>query len=157
MNYWLNIHHPREKSSESFQNQCNVYVQEKTSTYKDKIHDGDICFIYETARPDHPVNVKEVNGSRRVADLRRGARSLIAMVRIKGEFQNHEFWWDDDKYIGLFETEILEVSRISITAINEAFNNNGVNSRFVSVVNGGIKPVEKRKARILKRLMRQDV
>lgn len=157
MNYWLNVHHPREKISESFQNQCNIYVQEKTENYKDKIKNEDICFIYETARPDHPVKVKESNGSSRVADLRRGARSIIAMVKAKGEFIDHEHWWDDDKYVGLFETEILEVGRIPITTINEEFKNSGIQSRFVPVVFGGIKPVEKSKAKILERLMRKNV
>ncbi len=78
------------------------------------------------------------------------------MVKIKGEFQDGEWWWDEDKYIGFFETEILEVNRVAVTSINDAFNNSGVKSRFVPLVYGGIKPVINRKARILERLMRKD-
>ncbi|MFC1913635.1 hypothetical protein ACFLX7_05575 [Chloroflexota bacterium] len=157
MSYWLSVHHPREIINESFQTQCNVYVQKKTELYKDKIHDRDICFIYETTKPNRIVKLKEGNGSSRVVNLRQGAKSMIAMVRIDGEFEERKHFWDEDEYIGLFRTEILEVSRISYSIINQEFKNNGIDSKFVVFVNGGIKPVEERKAKILIQLMRTDL
>jgi len=35
MSYWVNIHHPREKTGESFQSQCKVFLQKKGKPYKE--------------------------------------------------------------------------------------------------------------------------
>jgi len=156
MNYWLNIHHPRERTGESFQDQCRVYVQKKTDHYKDKIEHGDMAFIYETARPNRRIMKGNARGVREVF-LRRGAKGIIAMVKISSDFKHGDWLWDGDEYVGYFETEIIEAKVVTLNSINTEFIRSGIQSRFVPLVYGGIKPINDTKASTIKRLIKQYV
>ena len=91
---------------------------------------------------------------KRTVQLKQGAKGIIAMVKISSGFKRGDWIWDGDKYIGFFETEILEAKVVKLNTVNLALKQYGIQSKFVALVYGGIKPVDDAKAKIIKGLIK---
>ena len=141
MRYWLNIHHPAEINQPRDQF-SSVYLMEKhINTAFQKIARGDKAVLYEIDWWEgRPV---VCNGKSLL--LQSGRKGIVAIVKI-GNYKPNKHVWDDDEYMGEFETQPIKVSKgntplVSLAALRQAWQNE-FGKDFNPRILGGLRELE---------------
>ena len=122
------------------------------------MNEGDYVFIYETSsRSNKMVPVVE-DGKERIVHLLTGKKGIIALVKISGLFEFHEWTWDGIPFMGFFPIEEIQVDQsiVSLDELDKAWRRK-VSKHFTPHINGGIRQLEKEETKVLRGLMKPKV
>lgn len=152
MGYWINVHHP-QASDESRRVQLRVCVQEKSRLEMSKIPEGDLAFIYETEVLSGKRIRTESEDGKRIVQLRRGRKGVIALVRI-GQFRKGEWKWNGVPFVGSYDTREVECRRsfVPLDEIDEARLKAGLR-KFSPRIYGGLRDLLKEEFDIIAELI----
>ena len=103
MAYWITTHWPRRQDQSVIEPRSGVWVKDKQRQLIDRVHPGDLVFIYESK--SGPAVETYVNGSVKVLHRHPGREGIVALVQVteaaeqpQGSVPEHyadgsSLWW----------------------------------------------------------------
>ena len=149
MQYWVNIHHPSE-INEDQAIQYRVFVQTRSKQWPSV---DDRVFIYETEALSGKTVVLIDNKGKHSVRLGKGAKAIIALVKITSGLKKHPHMWNGTHYVGSCDTEEIRTKKVKLSEINDRYLSLGISKSFNPRTYTGLRVLKTNEIIALSRLM----